>query len=244
MEVTIPVPGGRPIRAWLNLRDEISSRMYFFGYTGGYEPETTAFFLKLLESKRCVIDVGANVGYYALLAAAKLEGRGEVHAFEPGEGPYRTLATAARLSGFNSIVCNHAAVSDYDGYISFYMPSNGAWTLGTTEPGFELNDRATTTTVPCRSLASYCAEKGIGRVDLLKIDAEGADLSVLAGFVPLFDASKPDVLCEVLPGYEEGLNRFFAERNYSAFLLTEQGPQPVASLAANHQFRDYYFTPR
>jgi len=73
---------GRSVELELNLQDDLSRMWYYWGYDG-YERGTTRLFCKLLGSKSCVFDVGANIGYYTILAASLMEGRGEVHAFEP-----------------------------------------------------------------------------------------------------------------------------------------------------------------
>src|SRR5262249_8044272 len=73
---------GRAIRLRLHVRDDLSRYWYFWGY-GHYELGTTQLLRRLLDRPRVFFDVGANIGYHALLAAALLEGRGAVHAFEP-----------------------------------------------------------------------------------------------------------------------------------------------------------------
>jgi FkbM family methyltransferase len=242
LEAAIPVPGCTPVRAQLAMSDEISSRLYFFGYSGGYEPETTEFFVRLLDTKRYVFDIGANIGYYSLLAAARLEGSGEVHAFEPAPAPFEQLRASARLNGFRSLVCNQLAVADFDGETTLFLPSNQAWTLSSIDPGFSLNDGATQIAVACKTLQTYCRERDITRVDLIKMDAEGAEIKVLHGMGPLFDQLKPDVLCEVLPEYEAELNRLFLSRGYRPFLITNEGLKATDHLSGDHRFRDYYLS--
>ena len=84
MSVRTKVPGGGTVRLQLRLdnpRDGLSPDWYYWGYEN-YETSTTRFLNQLLPHKKCVFDVGANIGYYALLCATRLRGRGQVHAFE------------------------------------------------------------------------------------------------------------------------------------------------------------------
>jgi len=59
---------------------------------------------------------------------------------------------------------------------------------------------------------------------------------------PLLAQMRPDVLCEVLPQYEAGLNRVFRACGYRSFLITDAGLQATDHLSGNHRFRDYYLT--
>src|SRR4051812_10677038 len=56
------------IKLDLDLNDDLSRMWYYWGYSG-YERETVRVFARLVRTKQCVFDVGANIGYYALLAA-------------------------------------------------------------------------------------------------------------------------------------------------------------------------------
>jgi len=69
-----------PISFKVNLRDDLSRMWYYWGYSA-YESPTVRLFCRLLKTKSCVLDVGANIGYYTLLAAKALEGRGRGSCF-------------------------------------------------------------------------------------------------------------------------------------------------------------------
>jgi hypothetical protein len=77
---------------------------------------------------------------------------------------------------------------------------------------------------------------------LLKIDAEGAEASVLRGMGPLIDVWRPDIICEVLPPFEKDLDRFFSGKPYRKFLIADNSPQETDRLKAHPQFRDYYLS--
>jgi hypothetical protein len=79
-------------------------------------------------------------------------------------------------------------------------------------------------------------------VDLVKIDVEGAEASVLRGAGSLLDEWRPDVICEVLPPFEKELDRFFSGRPYRKFLITGDGLQETDKLKAHPEFRDYYLS--
>ena len=84
------MPGGRQLSLELDLTDELSRSWYYFGYDD-YERSTIALWAQLVDRARTVFDVGANIGLYTLLAAARLQGRGAVHAFEPNNEVFAWL---------------------------------------------------------------------------------------------------------------------------------------------------------
>jgi FkbM family methyltransferase len=195
-----------------------------------------------LKTRSCVLDIGANIGYYTMLAAKALEGRGEVHAFEPCPRPFQWLSENARLNGFTCLTLNQAAVSDANGSQPLFLPADFAGTNASLIENFTVQGSSIMSLVVC--LDSYCARKVERPVDLLKIDAEGAELNVLRGSRSLLQQQGPDIICEVLEPFEHELNKFFRETAYRAFLITDSGLIERQEIRADPQFRDYYLTSR
>jgi len=234
-----PLPSGRTVKLRLDLRDDLSRRWYYWGYSG-YEQATVRFFWKLLQSKCCVFDIGANIGYYTLLAASVLEGRGEVHAFEPSPGVIEWLSANVRLNSFQCVSVNQAAVAEADGEMPLFLPSDGAGTNASLVENFTRQD--TFVMAKTIRLDSYCAKNVTRPIDLIKVDAEGAEISVLRGSGTLLDQWMPDIICEVLPPFENELDQFFSDLHYRKFLITDNGLQEKRRLEAHHEFRDYYLS--
>jgi FkbM family methyltransferase len=127
-----------------------------------------------------VADVGANVGLWSrsLVATAAAAGRSgdlKLHAFDPDAHAYEQLSRA--LDGA-PVVLNSVALSDHPGTSQFHVvgPAIGTNSLYQA-PGVTV----TTQTVPTMTLDSYAAQSGIERLELVKIDTEGHDLTVLRG---------------------------------------------------------------
>jgi FkbM family methyltransferase len=234
---TTNLPYAGLVKLSLNLHDDLSRRWYYCGYSG-YETGTVRLVCKLLESRRCVFDIGANVGYYTLLVAAALEGRGEVHAFEPCPRVFQWLARNAQLNGLSCVFLNQAALSDVDGHQRLFLPADFAGTNASLMENFTAQDGFVMT--PTLRFDSYCRTKVTQPVDLIKIDAEGAELSVLYGAGDLIDQWLPDLICEVLEPFEKDLDKFFASRPYRKFLITDTGLQETERILAHSQYRDYY----
>src|SRR5262249_27923513 len=82
------LPGGAAIR--LDLGEHVQRYIYFFGV---YEKDTVDWFRSNLRSGMVVLDIGANVGQYTLIAARDVGPNGRVHAFEPNPISYQTLTS-------------------------------------------------------------------------------------------------------------------------------------------------------
>jgi hypothetical protein len=126
---------GRSLRLMLDLHDDLSRNWYFWGYEG-YERGTVRLFKELLKSKSCVFDIGANIGFYTLLAASVMDGRGEVHAFEALPKVFAWLQRNNALNGFTNSHLNQIAMSDNDGKAYLFLPADRAWTNASLIAGF------------------------------------------------------------------------------------------------------------
>lgn len=132
---------------------------------------------KLIKEDAICIDVGANIGYYSLLMASKAT-RGQVHSFEPVSRNLHLMSVSAALNGFTNLVLNCCAVGDVDGFVSFAISEDGAYS-SFLDTGRRPVSRSTV--VPVARLDSYCRERSIERIDFLKVDVEGAEKRVLEG---------------------------------------------------------------
>lgn len=122
-----------------------------------------------------MVDCGANVGQYALVAARQVGPAGRVVAVEATDNPMRRLIANAELSGLSGRIVPFAcAVGDADGALRFAVNPDDTALSRASETG-EL-------VVPMKSLLTICREAGLDRIDVLKIDVEGMEDRVLTAF--------------------------------------------------------------
>ena len=150
---------------------------------GTYEREQTALFEKLLHAGDTVLDVGANVGYYTLLASVLVGGGGRVHAFEPEPRNAEFLRRHVRINGRGNVSVEQAAVSDRVGTARFDFGS-GTGTGHLADAG--------AIEVRTLRLDDHCAAHGL-KPRAIKIDVEGAEMSVLAGARQTLERHRPIV---------------------------------------------------
>ena len=170
--VAYPFAGGR---IFLNARE---SSMMLARVFGLYEPEKMKAVRTLLKPGGIFIDIGGNKGDFALLAASKVGDSGKVLCIEPEPRNCYWIQESIKLNGCGNIKLFDLALSDHEGKASLYLGQmSGFHTL----LGAIHGRNAGVITVRTETLDGLLAELHQGRVDMIKIDVEGAELSVLKG---------------------------------------------------------------
>jgi FkbM family methyltransferase len=100
---------------------DLATRLIF---RGNFEPATSKIFKLILKEGDRVIDVGANVGYFSLLASSIVKDSGKVFSFEPDPKNMKSLNANILLNGFNNICVYQVAISDFKGKSNFYISNN------------------------------------------------------------------------------------------------------------------------
>lgn len=159
-----------------------------------YEPNITAVFRQTVKPGMTVVDAGANVGYYTMLAAKQLAGQGKVIAFEAAPETASLLHYNVELNGVESIVNLFPfALADTSRLMALDIHgSNGI--LSRFEGG--LGELAGRTLVRCVSLDRVLQ---LDRWDILKIDVEGTEGLVIKGADEHLRRHRPIVFSEFAP---------------------------------------------
>ena len=148
-----------------------------------YEPEATAVFIESLQPGINVVDVGAYLGYYSLLAASKLKETGSVWAFEPVRTSYELLKKNVAINHFEKTIL---PICMAVGSTVTTMPilrhgiparSSFYYRNGFDEKEFDL--------VEVITLDSFFSALDWPSVDLIKVDVEGAEKEVFIGMKEL-----------------------------------------------------------
>jgi FkbM family methyltransferase len=146
----------------------------FFYPVLGYEDTETALFEDCAREGFVVADLGAGIGYYSLIAARRVGGNGRVYAFEPDPASFLYLRKNAELNRFQNIVLERQAVLD--------RPAAAELFLHKFHPGANslFGNGGSPIQVKAVNLDAYFQDKGF-RVDVLKMDIEGAEALALKG---------------------------------------------------------------
>lgn len=166
----------------LHYRPEDKGVILHILLNGEYEPETTEVIIEILKPGMIFVDLGAHIGYFTLLAAKRVSPTGHVYAFEPVPSTCRLLEQNILINGFQSVVTIvPKAVSEKSGRVRFFLPKNSsvsAQIATDTENGNCIE-------VETISLDEFFEQIGWPRIDLIKMDIEGAEIQALRGMKEL-----------------------------------------------------------
>lgn len=153
-------------------------------WLGSYEYAKRCAFERLVREGSVVFDIGANVGFYTLLASVLVGARGRVFAFEPLPRNLRYLKEHLEINGIRNVSVIEGAVSDCDGVVQFDEgPSNS---MGRLASGGRLAVRSV-------SLDQMMRRGELPPPDCIKIDVEGGEMFVLTGARVLLRNRRPTV---------------------------------------------------
>jgi len=176
-------------RISLDRQDYIQRSMYL----GTFEPNESAQVKSYLKKGMTFIDVGANVGYYTLMAASLVGSTGRVIAFEPSAYAFKRLEETIRKNNLKQVQAVRAGLSDTNSQSQLFVsPRKGNHT-----PSMVPSGGVRPVDVAVRRLDDYLAEHEIDHVDLMKIDVEGFEPNVIRGAGKYLERGRIHaILCE------------------------------------------------
>jgi FkbM family methyltransferase len=174
--------------------DLVQGRILFFGL---WEPTLTFFISRRLKNGDTFVDVGANVGYYTLLAASLVGDNGAVFAVEASPSIFAKLTDNVRANRWSTITPIHAAATAAKGTVPIYRAPNSNIGSTTTLPSRQFVHEAD---VPADTLSALVGP-ALFKARLIKIDVEGAEAPVLNTLLDDIGRFGPDteIVAEITP---------------------------------------------
>ena len=213
---------------------------------GILEPEIVTAFLRTVQPGMTVLDVGANLGWYTLLASSRIGGAGRVVAVEPEEHNFRLLSESVALNRCANVTLVQACLDARAGERLLFVSAENAG-------GHSITHRTAGTLVQrvsAESLDGLVARLAVEHVDLIKIDAESAEPLIVAGGTSvLFGERPPIVIMEFSPaawrGFEGLLTKLETEFLIYRFTSLRKGWERVATIDTVHARQvNLYLVPR
>ena len=164
-------------------------------YRGDWDDDEVRLVLALLPEDGVFLDVGAYFGWYSLVVASEKAGA-TVHAFEPVPASGARLEENRRLNVIGNVTLHRAAVGAEEGTAEIELPpaSNGGSAHLSSASGDAPREKVRVTT-----LDSVVEEEELARVDVVKIDVEGAEVEVLRGARRMLERFRPELVMELNP---------------------------------------------
>ena len=165
--------------------------------SGVFERHELDIFERVCSAGATVIDVGANIGLYSVIAARRIGDSGTVYAFEPVPENIAFLRKNLELNGVRDrVAVQEVAVGEADGELEIFLSDRQ---IGTHSAAKATVGGGESLRVPMRSVDAFVASSGISRIDVVKVDVEGYDGQVLQGALQTLRRHKPVLFIEYSP---------------------------------------------
>lgn len=160
-------------------RDLLTSNCREVGLTGWWQEN--------IKPGMVEFDVGANIGYYALQTARLVGNSGTVYAIEPVPANFELLAENVRINNYKNVMLYDIAFGDYNGECDMHWSGMRNYATLVPESWRSYNSQFS---VPMKTIDSFIAEIG-KEPDVIRMDTEGYELSILKGASKLLASGKP-----------------------------------------------------
>src|SRR5216684_3187276 len=160
----------------LNIRDLVQQTILLEGV---WDPALSSFIQRHLSPNDVFIDVGAHVGYFTLLASRSVGAGGQVLSIEPNPFALDQLRQNVERNDLHNVLVEHTACGESRNMVTLYLHTESNSSMASLYTGSAAGTVAVE--VRCTTLDQLCVEHSLERVKLVKIDVEGAELSVLHG---------------------------------------------------------------
>jgi FkbM family methyltransferase len=223
----IPIPWRLPFGAWWLARDgELDHKLV----EENFERAELRFVERLLRPGMTVLDIGAHHGLYTLLCSKCVGRMGQVIAFEASPRECRRLARHVRINACSNVRIEPHAVGSRSGLADLYVV-NGSCNWGNSLRAPVVFESTFKIPVQVFPVDDVLLELGISRVDFIKLDVEGAELSALKGTARLLRrVARPAILVEVQDirtqpwGYpSKAIVRYLTRAGYRWFEIDADG---------------------
>ena len=190
----IPLRVRLPFGSLWIARNDATGRMIL---RGQFENAESRFVEQFLKPGMVVLDIGAHHGYYSLLASQKVGPIGKVVAFEPSLRERRNLLEHLRLNASTNVQVEETALGETDGSAELFVVKGRETGCNSLRPP-DVRQPTKAIEVRVARLDDFARQHNLERVDFVKMDVEGAELSVLKGATEFLERRpRPVIFCEV-----------------------------------------------
>ena len=190
-----------------------------------YEPHVTASLKRALKPGYTFLDIGANIGWHTLTAAAQLKGNGKIISVEPNPRNVQLLYHSVTVNGFSNVKVFPYAASDENHLLQLVAGISNGVVKDVPE------DRAYCEYVPAFKIDDLVKDEP--RIDVVKIDIDGHEPKALRGMSETIKKHRPKIISEFSPSSlielsainPEDYLRALKSFGYSLFVITDNGSE-------------------
>ncbi len=190
----IPVPIRTPWGAWWITSNDAMTRHLL--RRDAFEEGEQRFVFQFLQPGMVFLDAGAHHGLYTLLASQKVGPRGRVIAFEPSPRELRRLRWHLAINRCRNVLVDPVALGDVEGASELYVVRKKETGCNSLRPP-DVHYPVKRVRVQVSTLDARVQRAGLDRIDMIKLDVEGAELHVLKGATSVIAHYRPIILSEM-----------------------------------------------
>jgi FkbM family methyltransferase len=246
--VTIPLDKNKSIRLSSNETCFLTQNLF---YEGPLNYEFSNIFVDLVKQCTSFFDIGANIGFFSVLAK-KYNNDIKIVAFEPGKGSYYFLTENLRINGCETALPVNAALTDRTGKIEFHEITNDKFPyldhfLSGASTTVNMNYDLPTNTyeVNCLTLDDYVEKNSITSLDLIKLDTEFNEHLVLSKSQNTLKKFRPILISEVYPNVADLFYEQVKGLDFILFHYTQSRLKRINSFheVASSSDRNFFLVP-
>lgn len=176
----------------LNLPELVSKSIYLYSY---FEPDTSQAMIKLINEGDSFADIGAHIGYYSLLASEIVGAQGKVYSFEPTPSTLHTLLMNTKNE--NNVKVENMALWSEKGSLEFHDFGEGNSVFNSFYNARSESDKTYQSIEVLTDTIDNLFNGGRKKLNVIKIDAESAELEILKGARNLLKSLFPKIILEI-----------------------------------------------
>lgn len=184
-----------------------------------HEPLCTQIILNEVNNGDVCLDIGANIGYYALLENKLVGEKGKVIAIEPSPRNYNLLKENLKLQFQNNTDTFNFATGIQDGIVDFIITKESNW-CKVKEKNSQVKKTDKLISVTIKNTDNFLEKNNYTKIDFIRMDVEGYEINILKGLVKTLEKFHPKMMIEVHYNFlkKDGileLIKFLKKYNYS-----------------------------
>lgn len=214
------------IKMKLNIGEFLQAHLFLFG---SYELPSVKFIRKFLINGGNAVDVGAQIGYLTIVMATSCKTQLHVYSFEPEPYNISQFNTNISLNALDNITLIPKAVTSTLNPIKLFLAkdnNSGTHSTISSDP----NVSSDFITVDSTTLDEFVRDQAITKLDLIKIDVEGAELDVIKGAREVLTLLHPALIIELSESIQQSrgfstieFKAIMLELGYDPYLISDRG---------------------
>lgn len=161
-----------------------------------HEPLTTHLIINELKQDMVCIDLGSNIGYYAVIESNIIGESGKIFAIEPSPVNFPILKLNLENQKKNNFVAYNIGIGDKNEEMEFIISAKSNWSRIRMN-NEKINSEDKVIKIPVKTLNSFVNENDIKKIDILRMDVEGFEYSILLGANEVLEKFKPKLFIEI-----------------------------------------------